>query len=122
MNLEMAAEVERPRTEANEAMADVFDQVDFVIAATNPDVAFAAEVTLNTTVGDVAGRARRTTARSPSRPTSSATRPSRSRSGTVDGLPVGLQVIGRHHEDALLLDLALVERERPGPWWPPAPR
>jgi Asp-tRNA(Asn)/Glu-tRNA(Gln) amidotransferase A subunit family amidase len=34
----------------------------------------------------------------------------------VDGLPVGLQVIGRHHEDALLLDLALaVERERPWP-------
>jgi Asp-tRNA(Asn)/Glu-tRNA(Gln) amidotransferase A subunit family amidase len=36
--------------------------------------------------------------------------------GTVDGLPVGLQVIGRHHEDALLLDLArIMERERPWP-------
>ena len=36
--------------------------------------------------------------------------------GAVDGLPVGLQAIGRHHEDALLLDLALhVERERPWP-------
>jgi aspartyl-tRNA(Asn)/glutamyl-tRNA(Gln) amidotransferase subunit A len=35
---------------------------------------------------------------------------------TFDGLPVGMQVIGRHHEDALLLDLALVvERERPWP-------
>ena len=34
----------------------------------------------------------------------------------LDGLPVGMQVIGRHHEDALLLDLALiVERERPWP-------
>ena len=32
--------------------------------------------------------------------------------GTVDGLPVGMQVIGRHHEDALLLDLALVGRAR----------
>ena len=37
--------------------------------------------------------------------------------GTVDGLPVGMQVLARHHEDALLFDVALaVERERP---WPP---
>ena len=37
-------------------------------------------------------------------------------SGDVDGLPIGLQVIGRHHEDQLLLDLARVaEREFPWP-------
>ena len=36
--------------------------------------------------------------------------------GTVDGLPVGMQVLGRHHEDELLFDVALaVERERPWP-------
>jgi Asp-tRNA(Asn)/Glu-tRNA(Gln) amidotransferase A subunit family amidase len=36
--------------------------------------------------------------------------------GTVDGLPVGMQVLGRHHEDALLLDVALAaERNRPWP-------
>ena len=36
--------------------------------------------------------------------------------GTVDGLPVGMQVLGRHHQDALLFDVALaVERERPWP-------
>lgn len=36
--------------------------------------------------------------------------------GTVDGLPVGMQVLGRHHEDALLLDVARsVERNRPWP-------
>ncbi|MBA2608711.1 MAG: hypothetical protein H0U92_07225, partial [Actinobacteria bacterium] len=36
--------------------------------------------------------------------------------GTVDGLPVGMQVLARHHEDALLFDVALaVERERPWP-------
>jgi len=33
-----------------------------------------------------------------------------------DGLPVGMQIIGRHHEDQLLLDLArIAERERPWP-------
>ena len=97
-------------------MAALFDEVDFVISATNPDVAFPAEVGANTRVGDAAGRASRTTAPSPSPPTSAATRPSRSRSAPVDGLPVGMQVIGRHHEDALLLDLALVvERARPWP-------
>ena len=31
------------------------------------------------------------------------------------GLPVGMQVIGRHHQDQLLLDLALVA-ERTCPW------
>jgi aspartyl-tRNA(Asn)/glutamyl-tRNA(Gln) amidotransferase subunit A len=32
------------------------------------------------------------------------------------GLPVGMQVMGRHHTEQLLLDLALlVERERPWP-------
>jgi aspartyl-tRNA(Asn)/glutamyl-tRNA(Gln) amidotransferase subunit A len=36
--------------------------------------------------------------------------------GTVDGLPVGMQVLAPHHRDALLLDVALaVERERPWP-------
>jgi len=34
----------------------------------------------------------------------------------VNGLPVGLQVIGRHHQEQLLLELAHVaERERPWP-------
>ena len=35
---------------------------------------------------------------------------------TSAGLPVGMQVYGRRHEEALLLDLALIaERERPWP-------
>ena len=41
--------------------------------------------------------------------------------GTVEGLPVGMQVLGRHHEDPLLFDVALsVERERPWPMIAPA--
>jgi aspartyl-tRNA(Asn)/glutamyl-tRNA(Gln) amidotransferase subunit A len=36
--------------------------------------------------------------------------------GTVDGLPVGLQVLAPHHADELLFDVALaMERERPWP-------
>jgi aspartyl-tRNA(Asn)/glutamyl-tRNA(Gln) amidotransferase subunit A len=41
--------------------------------------------------------------------------------GTVDGLPVGMQVLAAHHRDALLFDVALsVERERPWPMVAPS--
>lgn len=41
--------------------------------------------------------------------------------GTVDGLPIGMQVLARHHEDGCLLDVArVVERERPWPLIAPA--
>jgi aspartyl-tRNA(Asn)/glutamyl-tRNA(Gln) amidotransferase subunit A len=37
-------------------------------------------------------------------------------SGFIDGLPVGMQVLTRHHADELLFDVALaVERELPWP-------
>ena len=39
----------------------------------------------------------------------------------VDGLPVGMQVLARHHADALLFDVALaVERDAPWPLVAPA--
>ena len=114
-NLELAARCEQQRTEANERMAEVFDQVDFVICATNPDVAFPAEVTLNTRVGDQDVGPENNGALTI--PANIVGNPAISiPAGTVDGLPVGMQVIGRHHDDALLLDLAqVVERERPWP-------
>jgi aspartyl-tRNA(Asn)/glutamyl-tRNA(Gln) amidotransferase subunit A len=115
MNLDTAAKVELNRIEANEAMAAVFDEVDFVIAATNSDVAYPAEVTLNTRVGDLkVGPENNGTLTIPANVVGN---PAISIPvETFDGLPVGMQVIGRHHEDALLLDLALVvERERPWP-------
>jgi aspartyl-tRNA(Asn)/glutamyl-tRNA(Gln) amidotransferase subunit A len=114
-NLEMAGKVEEQRTIANEAMAEVFDQVDFIIAATNPDVAFPAHITVNTRVGDQQVGIENNGALTI--PANTVGNPAVSIPvGLVDGLPVGMQVIGKHHEDALLLDLALtVERERPWP-------
>jgi aspartyl-tRNA(Asn)/glutamyl-tRNA(Gln) amidotransferase subunit A len=96
-------------------VAEVFDEVDFIICATNPDVAFPAEVTFNLRVGDQSVGPDNNGALTI--PANIVGNPAISiPAGTVDGLPVGLQVIGRHHEDALLLDLARVlERERPWP-------
>lgn len=114
-SLELMANVENARIALNETMAEIFEQVDFVIAATNPDVAFGADVTLNQ---QVAGR--------PVGPENNGvlTIPSNIVGNPavsipvepVEGLPVGMQIIGRHHADQLLLDLAaIVERERPWP-------
>jgi aspartyl-tRNA(Asn)/glutamyl-tRNA(Gln) amidotransferase subunit A len=114
-NLDMAARVERNRTAANEMMADVFEQVDFVACATNPDVAFPADVALNTRVGDLPAGPENNGALTI--PANVSGNPAVSvPAGLVEGLPVGLQLMGRHHADSLLLDLALVaERERPWP-------
>ncbi len=119
----VAIAIEQYRRRCVVAMAQLFDQVDFVMTATNPDVAFNAEGPLPTTVGgvdlaadhgfDVAlgnNGALTIPANTTGNPAVSIP------AGTVDGLPVGLQVIGRHHAEQLLLDLALaVERQRPWP-------
>jgi Asp-tRNA(Asn)/Glu-tRNA(Gln) amidotransferase A subunit family amidase len=114
-NLEARARIENRRTAMNEAMAEILDQVDFVIAAANPDVAFAAEGPLPTQVGDRQAELGNNGALTI--PANVFGNPACSIPiGTTRGLPVGLQVIGRHFEEPLLLDLALtVERERPWP-------
>jgi aspartyl-tRNA(Asn)/glutamyl-tRNA(Gln) amidotransferase subunit A len=120
MDLETSARAELARIEANETMAALFDQVDFVIAATNPDVAYPAEVQANTRVGTQKVGLENNGALTI--PANICGNPAVSIPVTpVDGLPVGMQVIGRHHDDALLLDLALTV-ERTCPWPLVAPR
>jgi Asp-tRNA(Asn)/Glu-tRNA(Gln) amidotransferase A subunit family amidase len=123
-NLEAAASAERFRVHVHEVMADLLDEVDFIICATNPDVAFAAEGPVPMTVGDrdllaELGDVVRAGGNSGvlTMPANFAGNPAVSIPvGTVDGLPVGMQVIGRHHEEPLLLELAaMAERERPWP-------
>jgi len=92
----------------------VFDEVDFIFCATNPDVAYPAEVQINTRVGDQKVEAGNNGALTI--PANICGNPAVSIPiEPVEGLPVGMQVIGKHHEDALLLDLALLA-ERTVPW------
>jgi len=52
-NAESGGAVEQFRMTLNERMADLFEQADFIVAATNPDVPFPAGGPMPTTVGDV---------------------------------------------------------------------
>jgi aspartyl-tRNA(Asn)/glutamyl-tRNA(Gln) amidotransferase subunit A len=156
-NLQTAADAERMRVEAQVAMAEAFEQVDFIIAATNPGPAFPAHATTSNPEEDlidwvkaspIAKYASRAVLfgvrmgagvypKLPSKILNEAAKrfpdmvsmgaltiisniygnPAVSiPAGTVNGLPIGMQVLGKHHQDALLFDVALtVERERPWP-------
>jgi aspartyl-tRNA(Asn)/glutamyl-tRNA(Gln) amidotransferase subunit A len=122
-DLERAASVERYRRELNGAMADLFEQVDFVFCSTHPDVAFAAEgpppstipgADLVEEIGFTRAIMNNAALTAPSNLNGS---PAMSIPvGLLEGLPVGLQVLAGHHREELLLDLALVaEREYPWP-------
>lgn len=122
-DLDRAASIEAWRRQLNEAMADLFEAADFVMASSNPDVAFAAEGPPPSTIpghdlikelGFSRAIMNNAALTAPSNMNGS---PAMSiPAGTVDGLPVGLQVLAAHHREQLLLDLALVaEREYPWP-------
>lgn len=156
-NLDVAAVAEAQRVEANKVMAAAFEQVDYIVAATNPGPAFAAESTTSspsTTFLDTAkaspaaklvfrgvmGAVRVVNGAIPK--TANALidlvvekvpdlvtmggltiisniygNPAVSiPAGTIDGLPVGMQVMARHHRDAELFDLALSVERTSG--WP----
>jgi aspartyl-tRNA(Asn)/glutamyl-tRNA(Gln) amidotransferase subunit A len=122
-DVNVAKGIEKYRRDCIRAMALLFEEVDFIITATNPDVAFNAKGPLPTAIDgvdlaiehgfDVAlGNNGALTIPANTTGNPAAAIPI----GAVDGLPVSMQVIGRHHAEQLLLDLALtVERERPWP-------
>jgi Asp-tRNA(Asn)/Glu-tRNA(Gln) amidotransferase A subunit family amidase len=155
-NLRTAAVAESLRLELNEAMARALDRVDFIIAATNPGPAFAAEAEQSSrqesfidwakastpalyTFRSLLFGTRLTSVVAPKLPTFLLEQAARRfpelvnmggltlvsniygnpavsiPAGTVDGLPVGMQVLARHHADDLLLDVALAA-ERTDPW------
>lgn len=121
--LAAAGSVEAFRVDVAEHMADVFESIDVIIAATNPDVAFAAEGPMPLRVGDVDLVATYGFGRAASNngaltiPANLTGHPAISvPAGTIDGLPVGMQIIARHHEEPLLLELARrLEQMKPWP-------
>jgi len=128
LDVQSAGRTEMFRIDINEQMATLFEQTDFVFCATNPDTAFSATGPMPTTVGGIdlikeygfdraLGNNGALTI-----PANLTGNPAVSiPAGQVDGLPVGLQIIGRHHEEQLLLDLARrAEREQPWPLVAPA--
>ena len=156
-NLDVAAAAEGQRVEAYKAMAAMFEQVDLVIAATNPGPAFAADATTSSPTDSfldwaksnqiakyafrgVLGGARMVSAVMPSLPNKLMDQvnerfpdlvsmggltiisniygnPAVSIPGsTIDGLPVGVQVLAAHHRDGLLLDVAKACEDGEG--WP----
>lgn len=115
---EARARIEERRVALNERMAEIFDPnlgVDVVITASNPDVAFAAHGPLPASFGGIqAGAANNGRLTFPANlhgnPAISVP------SGQLDGLPVGMQIVGRHFSEQILLDIALdIERHRPWP-------
>jgi amidase len=121
-SLEKAASIESYRRQLNEAMADLFAQVDFVMCSSNPDVGFVAEGPPPTTIPR-ADLIREIGFSRAVMNNAALTAPSNLNGGPAmsipaglgDGMPVGLQVLAGHHRRQLLLDLALVA-ERSMPW------
>ena len=122
-DLETAKKIEAFRRDIIVKVATLFDQVDFIICATNPDVAFGAQGPMPTTIDGVdliAEHGFETAVGNNGAltiPANTTGHPAVAIPvGLVDALPVSMQIIGRRHAEQLLLDLArVVERERPWP-------
>ncbi len=122
-DVDTAMNIEAFRRQIIVQTAQVFEQVDFIVCATNPDVAFGAQGPMPTTIdgmdliaehGFEAAVGNNGALTIPANTTGhpAVAIPI----GLVDDLPVSLQIIGRRHAEQLLLDLArIVEIERPWP-------
>jgi aspartyl-tRNA(Asn)/glutamyl-tRNA(Gln) amidotransferase subunit A len=122
-DLGTAKSIEAFRRDIIVRTARIFDEVDFILCATNPDVAFPAQGPMPTTVDGIdlvseygfeaaVGNNGALTIPANTTGNPAVAIPA----GLVDGQPVSMQIIGRHHAEQLLLELArTVERERPWP-------
>ena len=109
------------RHELNMRLADAFDEVDLILLPTSPVPAFGCAGPLPTSV---AGREVGPTACALfTSPFNLSGNPVISvPMGVVDGAPVGMQIVGRRHDDASVLAAgALLERARPWPRVAPDP-
>jgi aspartyl-tRNA(Asn)/glutamyl-tRNA(Gln) amidotransferase subunit A len=101
-----------------QSLAEVFDAVDLVLLPTTPIPAFAAEGPPPPTIAGRAVSPLATVAQTyvfnlSGHPAVSVP------AGTVDGTPIGLQIVGRRHDDLRVLAAAhALERARP---WPALP-
>jgi len=122
-NVDTAKNIEAFRRSILVQTAQIFEQTDFIICATNPDVAFGAQGPMPTTIDgvDLIAEHGFETAMGNNGaltiPANTTGHPAVAIPiGLVDGLPVSMQIIGRRHAEQLLLDLArVVELERPWP-------
>lgn len=108
------AKIESRRAALNQRMYEIFEAVDFVITASNPDVAFSAEGPLPSRFGGIeAGMGNNGKLTFPANmhgnPAISIP------AGLIDGLPIALQINGPHFSEQLLLELGLA-MERTRPW------
>ncbi len=122
-SIEARLRIEERRTRFNQRMAEIFNPatgVDLVITASNPDIAFDAQGPLPDTFGGThAGMGNNGKLTFPcnlyGNPAISIP------AGFVDGLPISLQIIGRHFSEQQLLELGW-QHERDQPWPLTAPQ
>jgi aspartyl-tRNA(Asn)/glutamyl-tRNA(Gln) amidotransferase subunit A len=115
MGAEVVARAVRRRAELIAALAPIFEEVDFVLTPTTATTAFVAEGPPPT---EIAGRPVGLMGATPfTAPFNLTMQPAASiPAGFIDGLPVGLHVVGRRHEDDLVLGTgALMEHIAPWP-------
>ena len=92
------------RKQLNESFADLFESVDLVLAATNPDDPYAAEGPGPTRVGEVDVEGLGNTGRLTMGMNITGVPAISVPAGlSPRGMPIGMQIVGPRHSDALLL-------------------